>query len=309
MKASVLCLVLAYAVVAAASAASNSTRTASGTSEIAYTECAKKDTDYCNLGQSAVYSMRVDGSHRRLLARMGREPAWSPDGRYLAYVYDGIWIVRADGTRRRRLTTPDRATRTIDGGPAWSPDGRRIVFSRNWIPPGDSQRTELYVVSVASVRLRLLTGTRTRHEGGPGWSPDGRVIAFGVGSGLRPRDNGLYLLDLASGRTKRLTSGPDGGPDWSPDGRTIAFASGYERRALYLIKPNGMGKRTIVAPGKPVAAPSWSPNGSKIAYARAVGDARASSQILIVGAGGKGSRLLLRGATEPDWRPNPPGVK
>ena len=264
-------------------------------------ECAPNDTDYCNAGGGAVYSVRVDRLGRRLLARPGSQPSWSPDGRHLAYSKGdgGIWIVSADGTGRRRLTTPSRATLTIDSSPTWSPDGRRIAFSRNWKPRGDSARTELYVVQVRTRRRRPLTGTRKVHEGGPAWSPDGRLIAFGG-------DRGIHVFDLSSGRSTRLTTGVHGAPDWSPDGTKLVFASGYESGAIFVANRNGAGMRTIVPVTKDVGSPSWSPDGSRIAYARAVGERRKSHQILIVSSTGKGSRLFLRGAWDPDWRPRIP---
>ena len=62
-------------------------------------------------------------------------PAWSPDGRRIAFqtvIRSEIYVVGVDGTGLRRLTS----NRARDSGPAWSPDGRRIAFSStrdgNW---------------------------------------------------------------------------------------------------------------------------------------------------------------------------------
>ena len=75
---------------------------------------------------------------------MERAPAWSPDGRWIAFAAartkpyppgsreDQIYVTRADGTGRRQLTEPpagDGTTFATD--PTWSPDGRRIVFTSN----------------------------------------------------------------------------------------------------------------------------------------------------------------------------------
>ena len=52
-------------------------------------------------------AVRTDGSHQRLLVRDAESPAWSPDGRRVAYMSasrGGIWVVRADGSDPRRLT-------------------------------------------------------------------------------------------------------------------------------------------------------------------------------------------------------------
>lgn len=58
------------------------------------------------------------------------DPAWSPDGQWIAYVSrkeggTNLWVMRADGSNKHRLT--DGGT---DRGPAWSPDGDQIAFTR-----------------------------------------------------------------------------------------------------------------------------------------------------------------------------------
>lgn len=105
-------------------------------------------------------------------------PAWSPDGRRIAFESDrrgwpslpdyrppayekdrygdkDVWVMDADGTRERNVT---RNAREDDRGPAWSPDGRRLVYDRY----GD-----LYVQAVDGGRARRLTDVGT--DGFPDW--------------------------------------------------------------------------------------------------------------------------------------------
>ena len=100
-------------------------------------------------------------------------PAWSPDGRKLAFVSgrDGnaeIYVMNADGSAQENLTRQPAS----DSHPSWSRDGRRIVFvSRR---DGNS---EIYVMNADGSGLRNLTRTPSS-DLDPAWSPDGRAIAF-----------------------------------------------------------------------------------------------------------------------------------
>ena len=100
-------------------------------------------------------------------------PAWSPDGRKLAFVSrrDGnseIYVINADGSGQENLTQhPAR-----DSHPSWSRDGRKLAFvSRR---DGNS---EIYVMNADGSGLRNVTRAPS-NDLGPAWSPDGGAIAF-----------------------------------------------------------------------------------------------------------------------------------
>lgn len=121
------------------------------------------------------------------------QPAWSPDGRWVAYLNceddtrrDGVWVVRPDGTHRHRVAPGDRF--------AWSPDGRRLVIV-------DSGRVAIVGVGGGGLRrLRLgsLTGSLAR------WTPDGhRLLLSGwVGDD----DRQIFVVGVDGRGLRRVTS-------------------------------------------------------------------------------------------------------
>ena len=98
-------------------------------------------------GAPRIFVMRADGAEQhRLTARSSGEesdPAWSPDGRSIAYVIDGGVVVHELATGKERAVTPPGSR---DGEPAWSPDGAWLAVTRGgaiWAVPlggGDAIR-------------------------------------------------------------------------------------------------------------------------------------------------------------------------
>jgi TolB protein len=116
-----------------------------------------------------IYAMDADGSGvRRLIRSPGSDghPAWSPDGRRIAFssqrassgngdLGDRIYVMDADGSGQRQLT------QTFGKYPDWSPDGRQIVFT------GD----RLYTVNVDGSGQRALRTPGVALPVLPDWTP------------------------------------------------------------------------------------------------------------------------------------------
>jgi dipeptidyl aminopeptidase/acylaminoacyl peptidase len=112
--------------------------------------------------------------------RADSEPAWSPDGQWVAFQRTAVkapgarlFLVRSDGSDLHALA-PSSNLAASDMHPNWSPDGQMIVFS--------SDRTghfELYMAKAkGGVATRLTFTQWTVDNLEPAWSPDGTMIAF-----------------------------------------------------------------------------------------------------------------------------------
>ena len=184
-------------------------------------------------GAFDIYAMEEDGSNVIQLTnhpRVDSTPAWSPDGRRIAFssLRDEppnthgnaeIYIMDADGGNPTRLTQEPN----IDTLPAWSPYGNRIAFASNRHGTGD-----IYVMNADGgnvTRLTLDDSNKSPLDWAPAWSPNGRFIAFESTRGGRGSD--IWVMNADGTRPVQLSKhgAHDTAPTWSPDGKQIAFAS------------------------------------------------------------------------------------
>lgn len=203
-------------------------------------------------GPAGIYVIRPDGSGERRIYRALADdapltPSWSPDGLRLAFVLGasrpGVWVMRANGTSRRRVT--------LGSGdalfPSWSPGGRWIAYADR-----SSLRSplhDIYVVRATGSRPRRLTTARA-DELHPAWSPNGRTIVF-----ERGRD--LWRMG-ASGRDQRLLARNASSPSWSPAGTHIAFVRGGDP---WVMASDGTTQKRVIHTAKAQIAVAWSPDG------------------------------------------------
>ena len=272
------------------------------------------------------------------------QPAWSPDGRTIAYAdFRDIWLVPASGGPARALTT-DHA---VNSTPSFSADGRFVYFAseregtsalwRTAVDGGTPRRVttgtgpeaepscaatgpiafstavDRFDVAIADLR----TGTRTRFGGvraetGPSFAPDASAIVF---SSDRDVSYDLWVQGLSggspSGRARRLTEqrGNESLPAWSPDGRRIAYsnADGAERDIWVIPAAGGLAFRVTSGPGGDLT-PSWSPDGQRLAFvsSRSDGDYVWVVRVGEEGALGEPVRLTSGDGADyfPKWSPD-----
>lgn len=184
-------------------------------------------------------------------------PAWSPDGRTLVWsniTEEGAQLVRfniADNCCAQRLTVGRFADNL---SPTFAPDGQRLAFvsTRAGAP-------QIYAMSVTGTDAELLVPYDAGESGpsnGPEWSPDGASIVFHRDVNRAPQ---IFVFDVASGRTRQLTSaGRNEDPTWAPDGRHIAFVSDRSgRRQVWIIDVETSRVRQLATPGA-ARLPAWS---------------------------------------------------
>src|SRR5205085_3487719 len=107
------------------------------------------------------------------------------------------------------------------------------------------------------------------NDGIPSWSTNGKQVVFRRANGLK---RNLYILDVASGTTRKLETGSDYDtfPTWSGRGDWIAFMSNRaDEYETYRIRPDGTGLQRLTRSAGNDAPPPYSPDGAWIAFATA----------------------------------------
>ncbi len=220
--------------------------------------------------QSEIYVMDYDGANVRPFTRDGSTalfPAWSPDGRKIAYVsfLTGVPNIHIRSYPEGVPLPFPRFPQGTTISPAFSPDGRWLAFCSS----KDSNSTQLYVASTTGSLIRQLTNERGVIHSSPRWNPrTGREIAFISNRSGTPQ---IYIIDADGANLRRVLDrgGFADSPAWSPDGRFLAFAWRPPQATRFDIFLMDIATRQIVqltdGPGDN-ESPAWAPNGRHLAF-------------------------------------------
>lgn len=192
------------------------------------------DGNISSTGKRAVLQARGDiwtvpaehGSPRNLTRTSGvaeRDPAWSPDGQWIAYFSDEsgeyeLYITQSDGRgETKRLTHDGKVFRY---GPAWSPDSKHVAFT--------DKGGGMYLYSIEASTSKQFDTDMWSNQPRLNWSPDSRWIVY-TKAGENHLD-AVWLYNREGGEKHQVTSGMfnDTWPTFDRKGEYLFFASNRE---------------------------------------------------------------------------------
>jgi tricorn protease len=150
-----------------------------------------------------------------------RDPAWSPDGKFVSYFSDKsgeyrLYIEAQDGLAPPREIVLQHPTHYYTS--SWSPDSKKILFS--------DTNLRVWVIDVATGQAKVvgndpwMVPIRTLN---PVWSPDSKWVAYA--SRLRSMYHAIFVSNVETGETKQVTDGLADAisPAWDASGKYLWF--------------------------------------------------------------------------------------
>ncbi len=254
-----------------------------------------------------IYVKEIDSDNRQRLTRGAAEdvfPAWSPDGRFIAFLRQDpgedkskVVMIPSIGGPERIVgaSVPVQQFRFIST-PAWTPDSKQLVIVDSSSP---DEAAALFLLSIDTGETQRLTSpVGAWGDASPAVSPDGKTLAFIRGASVFTED--VFLLSLnpdlsPAGEPRRLTSIGQvmSGLSWSADGESIVFSGGdFGFARLWKIPISGGEAQPVAVAGSGSFSPAISGPARRLAYAGSTSDWNVWAIRAATGGGPDPVRLL-----------------
>jgi len=245
----------------------------------------------------------ADGENARILMESKQpimSPAWSPDGRKLAYVsfengQSQVFVQELRSGARRRVS----ARKGVNSAPVLSPDGRFLALT---LSKGDGN-LDIYKLELANqVRTRLTRWSSIETE--PSWDNDGKWIYFTSDRSGGPQ---VYRISADGGSPARISfeGKYNARPRISPDGTKLAVV--HNDRGNYRIAMVDVERSytQVLTEGNLDESPAFAPNGEMLIYASRAGGRGVLSTVSVDGRFEQRIAAAKGEIREPAWSPFP----